>query len=39
MTLIAAYIDRALLGKDDPAVLAAVRQEVANLCERFPMPH
>ncbi len=39
MKTVAAFIDRALLGNDDPATLAAVREEVANLCERFPMPH
>lgn len=39
MRVIAGLIDRALLGKDDPSVLAAVKKDVAELCGRFPMPH
>jgi glycine hydroxymethyltransferase len=39
MTKIAAFIDRALLGKDDPSTLAKIRQEVADFCKGFPMPH
>jgi glycine hydroxymethyltransferase len=39
MTTVASFIDRALLGKDDAAALAKIRQEVATFCERFPMPH
>ena len=39
MPVVASLIDRALLGKDDPAVLAKLREEVVGLCGRFPMPH
>ena len=39
MKLVAAFIDRALIGKDGPGALAAIRQEVADLAGRFPMPH
>jgi glycine hydroxymethyltransferase len=39
MTTVASFIDRALLGKDDPAALAKIRQEVAEFCKGFPMPH
>ncbi len=34
---VAALIDRALKGRDDAAVLAAVRTEARALCERFPI--
>jgi glycine hydroxymethyltransferase len=36
MATIAALIARALRHRDDPAALAAVRTEVADLCARFP---
>jgi glycine hydroxymethyltransferase len=36
MPLIASLIARALRGREDSAVLAAVRAEVAELCARFP---
>jgi glycine/serine hydroxymethyltransferase len=36
---LASIIDRALLGKDDAAALAKIRQEVAEFCKAFPMPH
>jgi glycine hydroxymethyltransferase len=36
MPVIASLIARALRGREDPAVLAAVRSEVAQLCARFP---
>ncbi len=39
MATVASFIDRALLGKDDAAALAKIRQEVATFCQRFPMPH
>ena len=39
MKTVASFIDRALLGKDDPAALHVVREEVAALCGKFPMPH
>jgi glycine hydroxymethyltransferase len=39
MSTVASFIDRALLGKDDAAALAKIREEVAKFCERFPMPH
>ena len=38
MVLIANWIDRALTGKDDPAVLAQIKAEVAQINERFPVP-
>jgi glycine hydroxymethyltransferase len=39
MSTVASFIDRALLGKDDAAALAKIRQEVAEFCKGFPMPH
>ena len=36
---VAEFIDRAIVGKDDPAVLKKVRGEVAEFCKKFPMPH
>jgi glycine hydroxymethyltransferase len=38
MVLIANWIDRALTGKDDPAVLSQIKAEVAQINERFPVP-
>ena len=39
MTPVAAFIDRGLLAKDDPAQLAKIRSEVAAFAAKFPMPH
>lgn len=39
MATVASLIDRALLGKDDAATLAKIRDEVAAVAARFPMPH
>jgi glycine hydroxymethyltransferase len=39
MTKVAAFIDRALSAKDDPATLAKIRGEVAEFCKGFPTPH
>ena len=39
METVADFIDRALVGKDDPATVEKVRSEVAEFCKRFPMPH
>jgi glycine hydroxymethyltransferase len=39
MATVASLIDRALLGKDDAATLAKIRDEVAAMTARFPMPH
>jgi glycine hydroxymethyltransferase len=39
MKTVASFIDRALLGKDDAGALHIVREEVASLCAKFPMPH
>jgi glycine hydroxymethyltransferase len=39
LVVVADFIDRALLAKDDPAALARIRGEVAEFCMRFPMPH
>ena len=36
---VADFIDRALMSKDDAAALAKIKQEVADFCRRFPMPH
>ncbi|MFM8388443.1 MAG: serine hydroxymethyltransferase, partial [Actinomycetota bacterium] len=36
MQLIADFIARALRGRNDEAVLAGIRKEVADLCARFP---
>jgi glycine hydroxymethyltransferase len=39
MAAVGDFIDRALLAKDDPAALGKIRNEVAEFCTRFPMPH
>ena len=39
LVTVADFLDRALLAKDDPAVLTKIRGEVAEFCKRFPMPH
>ena len=39
MTAVAAFIDRALLAKDDAASLAKIKGEVAAFAGKFPMPH
>ena len=39
MNTVAAFIDRALLAKDDAAALGKIRQEVAEFAGKFPMPH
>jgi glycine hydroxymethyltransferase len=39
MATVAAFIDRALLAKDDAGQLAKIRGEVADFAARFPMPH
>jgi glycine hydroxymethyltransferase len=39
LEVVAEFIDRALLAKDDAGGLAKVRGEVAEFCKRFPMPH
>ncbi len=39
MATVAAFIDRAITAKADPAALAAIRQEVAAFAQKFPMPH
>jgi glycine hydroxymethyltransferase len=36
---VADFIDRALMSKDDANALAKIKQEVADFCRRFPMPH
>jgi glycine hydroxymethyltransferase len=36
---VAEFIDRALMNKDDPGALAKIKEEVADFCRRFPMPH
>ena len=39
LTAVAGFIDRAIRGKDDADQLAKVRNEVAEFCKGFPMPH
>jgi glycine hydroxymethyltransferase len=39
MTMVGDFIDRALHAKDDSAALGRIRNEVAEFCKRFPMPH
>jgi glycine hydroxymethyltransferase len=39
MVEVAAFIDRAILAKDDADALARIRSEVAKFCKGFPMPH
>lgn len=39
LVTVADFIDRALLAKDDAGALAKIRNEVAEFCKRFPMPH
>ena len=39
MEVVAEFIDRALVGKDDAANLSKIRGEVAEFCKKFPMPH
>ena len=39
LEVVADFIDRALLGKDDASNLSKVRAEVAEFCKKFPMPH
>jgi len=39
MTAVAGFIDRALVGREDAAALAELRDEVAEFALRFPMPH
>ena len=38
MVLVANWIDKALSNKDDAGVLAAIRAEVAEINQRFPLP-
>jgi glycine/serine hydroxymethyltransferase len=38
MASIASWIDRALDAADDPAALAAIRNEVKEFCAQFPAP-
>src|SRR5256714_9723591 len=39
LEIVADFIDRALLAKDDVAQLTKIRGEVADFCGRVPMPH
>jgi glycine hydroxymethyltransferase len=39
LVIVADFIDRAVIGKDDSAALAKIRGEVAEFCKQFPMPH
>ena len=36
---VAEFVDRAIVAKTDSATLAKIRQEVAQFCKAFPMPH
>ncbi len=37
--VVADFLDRAILAKDDAGKLTAIRAEVAEFCKKFPMPH
>jgi len=37
MAVVAGFVDRAILAKGDVALLGAIRREVAEFCERFPL--
>jgi glycine hydroxymethyltransferase len=39
MAKVADFLDAALLGKSDPAVLEKIRKQVVEFCKMFPMPH
>jgi glycine hydroxymethyltransferase len=39
MEQVAAFIDRALVARDDEAALRKIRDEVADFAGRFPLPH
>jgi len=39
MDKVAAFIDRAIMSKDDAGALAKVREEVKEFAKSFPMPH
>lgn len=39
METVAEIIDRVIIARKDEAALAKLREEVATLCKRFPMPH
>jgi glycine hydroxymethyltransferase len=39
METVAGFIDRALVGRDDPATLSRIRGEVAEFAKQFPLPH
>jgi glycine hydroxymethyltransferase len=39
METVADFIDRAVVGKDDPSALAKVKADVAAFCKNFPMAH
>jgi glycine hydroxymethyltransferase len=39
MKQVAEFIDRAVQGKDDPAALGKIRDEVKSFAAKFPMPH
>ena len=39
LEVVADFIDRALAVKDDAVSLAKIRNEVAEFCKKFPMPH
>jgi glycine hydroxymethyltransferase len=37
--VVADFLDRAILAKDDEGKLSQIRAEVAEFCKKFPMPH
>jgi glycine hydroxymethyltransferase len=39
MATVADFIDRAMVGRDDDAVLSGLRDEVRSFASNFPMPH
>ncbi len=39
MVQVAAWLDRVMTSGGDPATCGAVREEIRQFCERFPLPH
>jgi len=38
MRQVSKWINEAILGKDDPTTLERIKNEVKEMCERFPVP-
>ena len=39
IVIVADFLDRALLAREDPSALSKIRGQVAEFCKQFPMPH